>query len=326
MLNPLASALNGENAAESLDLLLRLGANPNGLEAFGKRCVGSIPLHQAVILGKLEFVEALVLAGADPNSVDDNRDISALKLAFARKNDAVYKFLSAVIGREVGVEKTVKSLIEAGPSAPAEQVVEIISNYLGVHRGDPRWNISVLSAAYMLKQDSFDLLTDRVAPLILDGDWSDLRIGLVRRGIAIFANMNIRLIQFEHVAAHFLLIADLKTLAGVEVMSIAARESKSPLNSGYRETQLQYLVRAEGCVGKLMIGAVGVHRTISFFRDFYVRRCAKIEYLRSLPLPDYIILLIEELLYGYSGVIGDLWRSKRSALLSVDTSELWETS
>lgn len=306
---------------ETVKFLIQLGANPDG------RAEGANPpepLHWAI--GRCwESAKALILAGADTERRDPRGRTPLDEAEFVDFEEPQWnrvesiEFLAAVKKREDEVGMAVSAILKAEEKLPVQEIIGIISATLGIDFGDPRWNPTVLSVSFILKRQGFDLFEGDDAYSLLSGNWSPKRVALVGKVLAIFAKMNLRLVVFEHLAAPFLLEADNQTLFRSRVMSLGLDRNSNPFRFGYHGGLRERLLSAEGDVGRTMIGAVGLPRTISFFRNFYSRRFAIVKYLSKCGFPENIIIQIDELLYGRDGIIADLWRSMRAALIDFNT-------
>lgn len=189
----------------TVKLLIKLGANPNG-----PTNSSFTPIQAIGLRGHPEIIRALVVAGATWESVS---------LPEVIDSDVVHEnvnFLTAVQDREAGSLDAAIEYLSNFQDAGADEIIEIISRRFRETQGTLTWNLSVLSMAFRLAEQGFDLLSDEVAPLILNGEWLPMRIAVVRRGVAVLAKMGIRLVQFSHVAARFLLEDNIETLFQTE--------------------------------------------------------------------------------------------------------------
>jgi len=293
--NALVEAIENRRSGAARQFL-ELGAHPDGKPENPKK-----PLNRAIFRGALDCVRALVLAGAN-TEIEDSDGRNALDLAMFWGNNEIEHFLRTVRDRErqglwaqadlIGIEGAAARLVHHQEPVTVREIIHIISDRFGTDRNDDDWNLHVLSFAYLLKRNSvnfvlrregYDILTDKYAPQILVGDWSPERISLVRDALAVFANMNLGLVQFEHIVAPFLMNAPLESLIDSNVMSSASLGVREGMDFGIWENQRDELLRVEGIVAKAVIGAIGVERTIGLFSDFYSTRYARMQCLRDLP-------------------------------------------
>lgn len=283
----------------TVKLLIKLGANPDGRDLVSK------PLQGAARSGMLESVQALVIAGADIEALDAYGR-TAMDCATQMRRSDIAAFLTAVRSRVGEVDKAVSAYIGLGESPIVAQIINIITAIPGARDNDSEWNIAVLSVAYKLKELGRDLLTVVAAPLILRGDWLPLRVSLVQRGLEVFANMKLSLAQFEKAVAPFLLNADIQSLIDAEVLSIAAHDLTDSYDFGFQERQREEILRVEGEVGRFLIRAVGVERTVSLFYQFHLNRFAFVGCLRHQGFPDCWVSEIDEFGNGQAGIIAGL--------------------
>lgn len=72
---------------------------------------------------------------------------------------------------------------------------------------------------------------------------------------------------------------------------------------------------AEGEVGRTLVRAVGIERTISFFKEFYSRRCQNVDILWNIGFDHLRIDQVDQFSNGEEGIIADLLSSSRQLLV-----------
>lgn len=296
--------------SDTLKRLLELGANPDGHAENT-----ATPLYGSAYYGELDNVKLLVSAGADTAS--KSFGLTALEVATNMAHSQVVEFLSAIQRREDQVYKAFTAAADyltEQKGLSADEIINIIGESLQTSPGDLTWNLSVLSVAFRLKQDGFELLTDDVASTLLDGEWTIPRIVLIRRCLSALANMKLRLVQFESFSAPFLLHADMDALEPSKMLSIS-NEPDVFLTFGIFDHQRVERNEAEGEVGRTLVRAVGIERTISFFKEFYSRRCQNVDILWNIGFDHLRIDQVDQFSNGEEGIIADLLSSSRQLLV-----------
>lgn len=302
------AAFNG--SVPIIKLLLQNGANPDGSLTEPRR-----PLRIAASNGNIEFFKALLAAG------------SSAGIAELPIEHVVSEFMTAVQRRELQANDAASAILALGEVPNNEQVIEIIAGIFQTGQREPIWNLSVLLVAFKLKQQGFELLTDDVAPSILDGDWSPLRIASARGFVSSAVESALLHPQFDYVAAHFLLrLAQAdpsvdhygmssKIRPLLSDVTIALKDVRNPSDFGFQVAQREALLRAEKKVAEALEKRFELPKTISFFRNFYARRFALVATLWRRGLPENVIGYIDQILNGEDGIIDDLLSSSRRFLV-----------
>lgn len=278
----------------TVKLLIELGADP--LES---------ALIAAAFRGYLDCVKALVVAGADFHHVDQFGE-TAVDYAIQYGEFRVADFFDSIDHRESQSANAAIEFASHRDIPTRELAADIIQRHFESREGDPNWNLCIVSFAYTLKGHGIELFAHDYVRELLDGEWSSIRLELVRRSIAAYVALRVPLVQFDYIIAEFLVSADVESLLASEVISLGTHEQGRPFDFGFWESERADLVAMEGFVFNKIIRSSSLNKAISFFENLNARRFAIVAALRGKGIPDELLARIDEFMSGPKGIVDDL--------------------
>lgn len=124
---------------EMLHLLLERGA-----QADARSAAGVAPLHLAAARGRVDFLQALVLHGADINARNPESDESTLQLAARSRRVHAVQFL---LEHGARVERDASAIICAAEAGSAEIVYLLLAHHADANACDPETGLTALHIA-----------------------------------------------------------------------------------------------------------------------------------------------------------------------------------